>query len=501
MLALSLGLWGQAAHAATAPEILHVTSYGDDESQGTLRWALEKNNQNPGHYQIDIEPIGPVPRVIVIKSELPHVLGPVKISYVQHDRDGTFLAIDGSGYVAPTAKGCPGAVPGQFGANVRTTTKPGIVLQDTHGVDINGVEIRNFCIGILINRASDNVIHDSRIVGNHGGAGIMITGDDGKGNSTATTTNHNKILRNEFFNNGDAMEMTRGAAFNLIADNYVTNDGHLEEPSQGIEILWGNDNNIVRNHFENYSDGVQLNWGNRNYISANYFTGLSSAVTVSGTDNIIDGNTMTKNRVAVSVRPQAAPDPDGTMGLNRITGPAVNRITGNSMFDNGKDIKRCFAGGACLPGQEGAIVFGVPGLEHASFIGNRGGGISTDTEQMEKICAAGVTSPDCEPMPNHNQAPPKLLSVKDSGHGLDVQGQLQGQAGTLYRVELFGNTTPSGNEAELYLGYVQVPLDATGHGRFTVPVDAAMAGRVANFTATATTIDGATSMLSEPLAK
>ncbi|MGE8357454.1 MAG: NosD domain-containing protein, partial [Microvirgula sp.] len=126
-------------------------------------------------------------------------------------RNGTYVAIDGAGYIGQGPHACPGAVPGQFGANVRTTTSPGLVLRDTQGVDISGVEIRNFCIGVLINRASGNVIHDNRIVGNHGGAGIMITGDDGKGNSTATTTVHNKILRNEFINNGDAMEMTRGA--------------------------------------------------------------------------------------------------------------------------------------------------------------------------------------------------------------------------------------------------------------------------------------------------
>ena len=501
MLALPLILCGQMARAEAAPEVLHVVNYSDDGSEGTLRWALEKNNKNPGHYQIDIEPIGSVPRAIILKSELPHVLGPVKIDYVQHDRDGTFVGIDGSGYVGPKSTDCPGAVPGQFGANVRTTTKPGIVLQDTQGVEISGVEIRNFCIGMLINRASGNVIRDSRIVGNHGGAGIMITGDDGKGNSTSTTTNHNKILRNEFFNNGDAMELTRGAAFNLIADNRVSNDGTIEEPSQGIEILWGNDNNIVRNYFENYSDGVQLNWGNRNYIAANYFTGLSSGVTLSGTGNIVDGNTMTKNRVAVSVRPQAAPNPDGTPGRNRVSGPAVKRITGNSMFDNGKDVKRCFAGGACLPDQKGAIVFGVPGLEHDVFVGNRGGGIDSDTSKLEKICAPGVTAADCEPMPNHNQAPPKLLSAKSTAEGLEIRGQLQGQAGTLYRVELFANGDAASSEAETYLGYAKVPVDATGNAGFSFLVDAASAAKAANFTATATTIDGATSMLSKPLTK
>jgi 3-dehydroshikimate dehydratase len=57
---------------------------------------------------------------------------------------------DGSGYIEDKGmQTCPGAVPGQYGANVRTTTNPGLALVDTQGVDISGLEIRNFCIGVL----------------------------------------------------------------------------------------------------------------------------------------------------------------------------------------------------------------------------------------------------------------------------------------------------------------------------------------------------------------
>lgn len=501
VLAMSLAFGGQYALANPESNVLKVTKYSDDGSKGTLRWAIEQNNKNPGHNQIDIDAVGKAPYAIIIKSELPHILGPVKIDFPKHEVNGSFVAIDGSGYIGPRAEDCPGAVPGQFGANVRTTTKPGIIIQDTNGVDISGVEVRNFCIGVLINRASLNVIHDNRIIGNHGGAGIMITADDGKGNSTSTTTNNNKVLRNYIFNNADGMEMTRGAAFNLLADNVISNDGTIQEPSQGLEILWGNDNSIVRNHFSMQSDGVQLNWGNRNYIAANEFDHLSSGVTLSGTGNIVDGNIMHDNRIAVSVRPQAAPGPNGTFGRNRVTGPAVNRITANAMYNNGKDIKRCFAGGACVPGQEGAIVFGVPGLEHVAFIGNRGGGISNDPSTMETICEAGKVIPNCEPMPNHDQAAPKLETVKAAATGLDIYGTVNGQANTLTRVELFANSNATSQEAESYLGYVEVPVNAKGTGSFTYHVDAEQAAKAANFTSTLTTVDGATSRLSAPIAK
>ena len=155
---------------------------------------------------------------------------------------------------------------------MRTLTNPGLAIVDTQGVEIRGLEIRNFCIGVLIHRASGNTVEDSRIVGSRGGAGVMLTGDDGNGGSTATTTIHNKVQRNEFIDNGDGLELTRGAAFNLIARNIFRSTDANPEPSQGIEILLGHDNVLVNNRFEGYSDGIQVNGGNRNYIGSNVFT-------------------------------------------------------------------------------------------------------------------------------------------------------------------------------------------------------------------------------------
>lgn len=491
-----------AENTYTAPEILKVTSSADDGSAGTLRWALEKNNQNAGHYRIELQSPDHHPLVIKPLKPLPAILGPVDIINLDWQKSGQFAAIDGTGYIKGSEpQSCPGAVSGQYGANVRTTTMPGLVLRDTHDVTLQGLEVRNFCIGILINRAKDNVIEDNRIVGNHGGAGIMMTGDDGKGNSTATTTERNKIIRNTFVNNGDAMEATRGASFNLIADNFVTTDEvNNKEPSQGLEMLWGNDNEVLHNHFENYSDGVQLNWGNRNYIAGNTFTHLSSAVTLSGTGNIVDSNIMTGNRVAVSVRPQGEPGKDGAFGINRITGPAVNRITANIMIDNGKPVNRCFAGGSCLPGFAGAIVFNVPGLEHAAFIGNRGGGISNDTSTLEKICAIDGQSADCEKTPNKDQHAPAITHVSRSQNSLTVDGKVNGEANTLYRIEFFSNSKSTQDEAENYLGYQLVPVDAKGQGIIHDQLTVAAGLHIANVTSTATTSDGATSPLSKPAA-
>ncbi|MGZ3362573.1 MAG: hypothetical protein ACXU84_24895, partial [Xanthobacteraceae bacterium] len=113
-------------------------------------------------------------------SALPPIKGPVTIEGTTWKQSGDFVAIDGSGYIEDKGpQTCPGAVAGQFGTNIRTTTLPGFALVDTQGIDIGGLEIRNFCIGVLIHRTSGSTIHDNRIVANRGGAGVMLTGDDG----------------------------------------------------------------------------------------------------------------------------------------------------------------------------------------------------------------------------------------------------------------------------------------------------------------------------------
>lgn len=203
---------------------------------------------------------------------------------------------------AKVQKACPGANPEQYGTNVRTMTLPGLVLRDVNNVTLKGLDIHRFCIGVLINRSSNNLIQHNRISNNYGGAGVMLTGDDGKGNPTATTTNNNKVLDNIFQDNGDGLELTRGAAFNLIANNHFVSTKANPEPSQGIEILWGNDNAVVGNKFENYSDGLQINWGKRNYIAYNEMTNNSIGFNMTGDGNILDSNKVHGNRIGVAIR-------------------------------------------------------------------------------------------------------------------------------------------------------------------------------------------------------
>ena len=469
-----------------AIETLRVVST-NDSGEGSLRWAIERSNAAPGRYRIEIDPDGQAPHMIKPTSALPPIKGPVQIEGAAWKRNGNFVAVDGSSTIADKGmQTCPGAVPGQYGANVRTTTNPGLALVDTQGVEISGLEIRNFCIGVLIHRSSGNTIRDNRIVGNRGGAGVMLTGDDGAGNPTATTTLHNRVLRNEFLDNGDGLELTRGAAFNLIAGNVFRATIDAQEPSQGIEILLGHDNVLVQNRFEGYSDGIQINGGHRNYVGANTFTNNALGLSLSGSGNIIEGNTIFGNAVGVAVRPAAA--------------MTVARITRNSIYGNGLPIERCWSGGSCDPKlRKGGIVHGVPAGEHASYVGKRGGGVTVDPAKLAKICPDGA--PDCQGAPNGGIAPPVLDSARQSGMRLTVQGHLQAAPLSRFSVEVFANHQRAGGaEGEIFLGEVVTTTDAGGRAQFTLIVDSVPGGTPATYTATVTSSDGATSEFSQPLA-
>lgn len=485
---LCLALTAHIAYAqspspnVSAPDVLRVTSYADDGAEGTLRWAIERNNASPGRYRIEILPVGRAPYVITLKSELPAIKGPVQIEGAAWKATGDYIAIDGSGYITtPGPHGCPGAVAGQYGTNVRTTTSPGLHVVDTSGVEISGLEIRGFCIGILLHRTSGSFIHDDRLVANRGGAGVMLTGDDGQGNPTATTTVHNRVVRNDFLDNGDGLELTRGAAFNLVADNVFRSTPANPEPSQGIEILRGNDNVVAHNRFEGYSDGLQINWGERNYVTGNTFTNNTFGLSLTGAGNVIDGNTIAGNAVGVAVRPAAS--------------PTIVRITRNAIFDNGKPIARCEAGGSCDPQiVKGGIVFGLPGGEHAEYVGSRGGGVTPNPATLQHICPH--EAPGCQAMPNGGLAAPALTAVRWSGARLVVEGRVTGAPTSRYLIEIFGNARTGATEGERFLGDGDVHTDAAGTGVFTLTIDVSGVSRPASITATATSPDGATSPFS-----
>lgn len=310
----------------------------------------------------------------------------------------------------------------------------------------------------------------------------MITGDDGEGGSTSDTALNNKVMRNIFTENGDALELTRGAAFNLIADNLFDAGADNLEPSQGIEILWGNDNTVMRNRFVNYTDGLQLNWGARNYIGANVMEGNAFGISVTGADNIIAGNQISGNGVGIAVRPEA-----------RAT---ANRISRNLLTGNGGTILRCSAGGSCDEGIErGGIVFGLPGLEHVEYVGSRGMGVVQDAATAPHICTDEATREGCQPAPQHGLQPPVLETAVRSENGLRIAGAARAPSG-MVTVEIFAGPAGTSDSAR-FLGTLQAVSGADDDVRIEGIVAQAEAGEV--ITASVTTATGASSALSLPI--
>lgn len=470
---------GGPASTGGETALLLVDREADDDAQGSLRWAVTTSNADPGRYRIEIA----APR-IVLNSALPPIKGPVAIEGRAFARSGGHNVIDGAGYLPRDLKSCPGMVQGQYGTNVRTASNPGFALIDTRGVTLRGLEIRNFCIGVLILRTSNAVVVENRIVRNIGGAGVMLSGDDGKGGSTSNTTLDNKVLRNIFLENGDGLELTRGAAFNLIADNVFDGGTDNLEPSQGIEILWGNDNTVVRNRFVRYSDGLQSNWGARNYIAANTFEGNAFGISLTGAGNMVVGNDIRGNGIGVAVRPEAK--------------VAANRISQNTIAGNGLPIMRCSAGGSCDPKMvRGGIVIGPPGLEHGSFVGSRGMGVVFDKAGAAVICLNQDDPANCHAQPQFGLAPPSLSAVRLAGGKLSVKGVLQGPPVSLVTVEMFSGKAGTA-EGERYLGSIQAVTDGQGNASFAGEVEGAAAGSA--ITATSTTAAGASSAFSKPVA-
>ena len=64
----AIALWALPNHAGAqspaAPEVLRVTRTADDGGEGSLRWAIERNNAAPGRLRIELDPAGQAPHVI-----------------------------------------------------------------------------------------------------------------------------------------------------------------------------------------------------------------------------------------------------------------------------------------------------------------------------------------------------------------------------------------------------------------------------------------------------
>ena len=215
----------------------------------------------------------------------------------------------------------------------------------------------------------------------------MLTGDDGQGNPTSTTTNNNKVLRNEFVDNGDGLELTRGAAFNLVADNAVSiDDRPIRSRRKASRFSAATTTSCPETDSRDIRTACRSTGAIATTSSRTPSRGNTFGLNLTGVGNIVDSNVITANRIGIVVRP-ADPSP-------------IVRLTRNRISGNGRDIRRCEAGGSCDPTrrQRARSSSVCRDSNTRASLARAGRGVTPNPATMQHICPEHA--PQCQAAPN-----------------------------------------------------------------------------------------------------
>jgi len=559
--------------------VFPVTSVADS-GPGTLRQAILDSNARPatsGPNVIEFAFSGTPPYVIKPQGQfLPPLKGPVVVRMKEvaapaaapvdadagrgggRGRGGPVplhapvsdlaptVVLDGSGLVKPRVlSDCPGAtfnynwqnqkweasdVRGD-GPNVRGYYGPGLAVQDSHDVEITGLEIRDFCAGVATVRSSNVYIHDVKIVDNQGAAGVIFTGDDGHTGRTELSFN-NRLVNSLLLDNGDGFEFTRGTHDSLLQGNYIALTQPLPEDGNAVEFASAGDNNaVIGNTFTKYTDVAVTIGGNRHTIRDNKFlANVNGGLRASGADLLIEGNTFTDNGgTAMSVGGPGTRVLDNLITGSGGQGISINNATvtlsRNSIFNNahlGIALAAPGAGRGVAPGGRGGPrPAGPPPAALVAAVAAAGGTLPTPEPAAgpgrgdpgaggrgRGGAPAGAAAPGVEVIPGY----PVLAGTSTwTANGIVLKGALAAKPGERYSIELFVSRAEdrhSGDEhgwgeGEKYLGTAYATADAAGKAAFTLSLD--LTDPFGNgqstgfFTATATDSAGSTSVFSRAL--
>jgi 3-dehydroshikimate dehydratase len=499
-LAAMIG-YGAASFAAT-----FTVTNTKDSGAGSLRQAILDSYRETGPNVIEFAIDGVPPYVIEVHGQfLPPLKGPLVLRMKRtaappaaaRRPPSPVVVLDGSALVQPrTPSACPGATfsydsqTGRWeasdvrgsGANVRGYYGAGLAVHDSHDVEISGIEIRNFCAGIVTVRSSNVYIHDVKIVDSHGAAGVIFTGDDGKSGRTDLSFN-NRLVNSLLLDNGDGFEFTRGTHDSLLQGNTITLTQPLPEDGNAIEFAQSGDNNaVIGNTFSKYVDTAVTINGNRHTIRDNKFIdNKGDGLRANGAGLLIDGNTFADNGgAAMTVGGEGTRILDNIVngnGAGIVVSSAGVEISRNSIHNNAK-----------------------PGIDVAAPAEGRGGRAAPPADIPPRSASRNVSE---------ILAPPVLSGSSSwSAEGITLNGSVAGTPGQVYRVEIFASRPPDGAPAvqssgEKYLGSASAKTDANGKADFSLslrlddPLDKGKT--VAVFTATATDSSGSTSKFSQAL--
>ena len=425
------------------------------------------------------------------------------------------VILDGSNLVKPrTPDACPGATvtynaqTNQWdssrlqgtGPNVRGYYGAGLAVHDSENVEIYGLEIRNFCIGIAVVRSHDVNLHDLKISDSHGAAGVIFTGDDGNATSTAASYN-NRLLNSVLLDNGDGFEFTRGTHDSLLQGTTIALTQPLPVNGNAVEFASAGDRNaLIGNTFTKYVDTAVTVGGADQTIRDNRFIANEGAgMRASGANLLIIGNIFLNNggdAMWVSGAGSRVMDNlvSGNGGKGIVVGSTGVMLNRNSIFDDahlGIDAGAGGRGGG--GGRRGAAPPGSPG--------GRG---------EAPAAAPALPAPPVAPLVLPD--PPVVEATsKWSGEGITVDGSLTGRPGERYAVEVFLSRAPDRHEGDehgwgegqVYIGTASATPNASGNATFSLTVripDLLGEGQASGFvTATAKDAAGSTSRFSRSL--
>lgn len=432
------------------PNAILVTKGTDDGSEGTLRAAILKSNAEPGRYRIVFVPPSTGDLVIKPTTLLPGIIGPAKLEGPWRGTGMPRVILDGSAaidlsvLVAPgLPRNCPGEIAGQYGPNARSLQGAGLKVRDSKNVEFSGFEVRNFCIGIMLHRSSNNYIHHMRFYNNRGTSGVLLTGDDETpaGGGIAGSVDGNVIEYNMFLNNSDGLDTSRGPTNTTIRGNTLIIDGE-GFPSSGIEAT---------------SAGL--------IIEDNVVQGFATGIILFGNDNVLRRNTLTNNAIAVQhfggtrIAFEQNEVTGNRAGLLLTGGNNVLTLTQNALFDNGKDISRCGPsntgstatrdGGVCLQFDWLTSPFSLSLNSFGTPVANDNG----------STCADGFA--DCTGQQNR----PVLTTSRLEASGFVVGGTLTTRPNQEFIIEYYAShaTGPLGRgDGEVYLGNQRLTTNSSG---------------------------------------